>query len=408
MRKYNIKPIIISIFTVILPLLFQLAYVRYVSYQVDKNIYGDFVILITLISALSQIFLTIISGSFTRFFNTALNKTFFINEFRTLLIFINILSIFVFILYGVILQKYTFDILLILFVYFVIFNYFSFNKEISLLNLERKKYFILKIVESCAKFITPVVFYAFFQNLKSLLIGLVFGYLVSFLVLYSYLKAYPFKYTFRIANVKKYFAYASPIVLVSLFSWGISFADRYFIDFYMSSKDVAIYAILAQVAGMGQILGQIFSLYVNPKVLKMYESNPKYALKYLSKSLWFMLFSFILMGIVAYTLPINIYKILIEPEIIENRYYYYTFMILIIGIFATVFQTSSSMYLILYKKLNILAFVFCMAFVVNIIGNLFIKQYGIIAAGISTLLAYLTINILMYIYLGINRKGIIN
>ena len=57
------------------------------------------------------------------------------------------------------------------------------------------------------------------------------------------------------------------------------------------------------------------------------------------------------------------------------------------------------MYLNLFKKLNILSYIYLIAFIVNIIGNLFIKDYGIIAAAISTLISYLVIIGLQMIYI---------
>jgi O-antigen/teichoic acid export membrane protein len=167
----------------------------------------------------------------------------------------------------------------------------------------------------------------------------------------------------------------------------------------MSSKDVAIYAILAQVAGIGQIIGQIYSMYVNPKVLKMYEEDKKKGIRYLNMMLKKLVLVFILLSFIAYIMPVDIYGILIEKNLITQPYYFWTFFILILGIFLTVFQTAMSMHLTLAKKLHILAYVNGIAFIVNIIGNLWIKEYGIMAAAVSTLLAYAVLNIgqIMYV-----------
>ena len=55
---------------------------------------------------------------------------------------------------------------------------------------------------------------------------------------------------------------------MSIFTWGISYTDRYFIDYFLETKDIAIYAILAMVAGIGQIIGQIYFMYAETKLLK--------------------------------------------------------------------------------------------------------------------------------------------
>ena len=94
------KSFLITILTVIFPILLQLVYIRYVSYHIDKNDFGDFVILSTFVVALSQIFLSIPSQSFMRFYHMS-EKIIFINEFRTYLIGVNTLSIlFIYFLYN--------------------------------------------------------------------------------------------------------------------------------------------------------------------------------------------------------------------------------------------------------------------------------------------------------------------
>lgn len=398
MRQKIDKNLIISIFTVMIPVLMQLFYIRYISYNVDKNIYGNFVLLQTLIVALSYIFIQIPSQAYDRFYNTVKDKVEFVNEFRTILIVINGLSFLLIITYGLIFDKYSFFVLFLIFILFIMLNNYSFNQKVFLLNLERKKYFYLKLLESIAKFLTPLIAYAIYQSLESFIFGMIIGYIVAFLILLSYMKDYKFKITLYKENLKKYFKFAYPILFVSIFSWGISFIDRYFIEYFINTEKVAIYALLAQVAGIGQIVGQIYYLYVNPKILKMYEENKKNTLNYLSKMLKMLSVIFIFLSILTFFIPYTILEILLEPNIIRNSYFFYTFLFLVLGIFSTVFQTAFSMYLNLFKKLDILSYIYFIAFIINIIGNFFIIDYGIIAAAISTLVSYLAIILLQMIY----------
>jgi len=393
------KNFIITILTVAIPMIFQFIYIRYVSYNVDKEVYGNFILLQTLIVALSYIFLQIPSQAYDRFYNEVKDKVSFVNEFRTLLIIVNILSIIIISIYGYIMQKFSFEVLALVFLYFLLLNNYSFNQKVFLLNLERKKYFYLKVFEAIAKFIMPIGFYFYFQTLEAFLGGLVFGYFISFLILTKFMKNYPFKININWYNYKKYFLFAYPIIFVSIFSWGISFSDRYFIEFLSGTKDVAIYAILAQVAGIGQIVAQIYSMYVNPKVLKLYEEDKQKGLNYLNSMLKKLAFVFIGLAFLAYIMPVDIYSILLEKSLISQDYYFWTFLILVLGIFMTAFQTAMSMHLTLAKKLHILAYINGVAFLVNIIGNLWIKEYGIMAAAISTLMAYMVLNVGQYVYI---------
>ena len=380
-------------------MIFQFIYIRYVSYYVDKEVYGNFILLQTLIVALSYIFLQIPSQAYDRFYNEAKDKVNYINEFRTLLIFINVLSFFVVLLYGYIIKKFSFDILFIVFIYFFLLNNYSFNQKIFLLNLERKKYFYLKILEAFSKFIMPLIFYYFFYSLKSFLIGLIIGYFISFLLLVKFLKNCPFKININWSNYKKYFLFAYSIIFVSIFSWGISFSDRYFIEYLNGTKEVAIYSILAQVAGIGQIIGQIYFLYTEPKIFKEYSINPVYTFTLIKKYLFFLILIFIGLFIMALFIPKEIYYILIQPNIINNIYYYSTFLILLLSVFILILHSAHHMYFKLIKKLHILAIIYAIGFVFNLIGNIFIKEYGIMAAAISTLVANLVIFILQVVYI---------
>lgn len=385
------KGFLISLATVLVPILFQFFYIRYISYHVDKVDYGNFVLLQTLIAGLSYIFIQIPSHAYDRFFNTAKDKIIFVNEFRTLLIFINVLSLIGIYIYGISVDKFSIEVLFVLFLYFILLNNYSFNQRIFLLNLDRKKYFLLRVFESLAKFILPLISYYLYPTLLGFLCGIVLGYLISIIILLAFLKGYPFKFVTNLTNLKKYLTFAYPMLLVSSCTWGISFSDRYFIEFMDSTKELGIYAILAQVAGIGQIFGQIFTIYINPKVLNLFEGNPSSALSLLNRSLRYIIFLFIMFAIVSYFLPSQIYSILIEQETIQNSYYFNTFYLLLIGIFVTVLQTCYSMYLNLYKRLDLLGYIYIVALIVNIGGNFFIMQYGIIAAALSTLCAYLII-----------------
>lgn len=143
MRKIS-KGFLITIFSVALPVLMQFFFIRYMSYSVDKEDYGNFVLLQTLIAGLSTILLQMPSHSFDRFYNQSEDKITIINEFRTLLIFINIISAFIIFIYSLFMQKFDFQILLIVYLYFALINNYTLNQKIFLLNLEKREVFLFK------------------------------------------------------------------------------------------------------------------------------------------------------------------------------------------------------------------------------------------------------------------------
>ena len=398
MNRLKNKDFYITLITVLVSVILQFIFIRFASYGITKTDYGNFVLLQTLIAALSSILLQIPGQSFERFYNQAQDKLSYINEFRTILIGINILGLLPIGLYGLIMGKFSIEVLLILYLYFVLSSNYALNQKVFLLNLERGKYFYLKLLEACSKFFFPIVGYILYHTLESLLVGITVGYFFSYIILVYFLKDYLFTFVIKLDNIKKYILYAYPIMFASVFTWGISFSDRYFIDYYLTTEDVAIYSLLAIVAGVGQIIGQIYFMYVVPKILVTYEKSNSQAFKMISRYLKKLVLVFVILSIIAFFLPKEVYSILLEKEIIDNKYYFATMMILLVSIFVNVLHTAHHMYLKLMQRLDILAYILFTGFIVNLIGNLFISKYGIIAAAISTLVAYSVILIVQILY----------
>ena len=392
------KNLSITFATVFFSLILQLIFIRYVSYNVDKEVYGNFILLQTLILALSYIFLQIPSSAFGRFFNEARDNVVFVNEFRTLLIFINLLSLLVVSIYGIFFNRFSVEVICLLFIYFVLLNNYSFNKEIFLLNLDRRKYLKLHLVEASAKYIAPIIFYYIFQTLESLVLGIALGYLISFSLLTANLTSYPFKFQINPLNLKNYYRYAYPVIFTAVFSWGISFSDRYFIDYFVNVQQVAIYAILAQVAGFGSLLGQVYGMYVNPIVYKTYEEDKKKAFLLLNLFIRNLIFVFIFLICIVISLPAKVFTTLIEESVISNTLYYYTLMILVLSSLLAVLQNCYAMYFVLQKKLHVITYAYMVGFIVNLVGNFYIKDYGIIAAAISTITAFIVVNLIQFYY----------
>lgn len=397
-RKIKNKDFNITVFTVFITVLLQFLFIRYASYSIEKIDYGNFVLLQTLIVGLSAIFLQIPGQSFDRFYNQNKDKKYFINEFRTFLIVVNVLSVLFIYIYSKLIDRFSFEVLFLVFLYFILLNNYALNQKVFLLNMNRGKYFYLKVLEASSKFLFPIIFYFYFNTLESLFIGIVSGYLFSYLILLVFLKEYKFSFIINIHNLKKYFLYAYPILFVSVSTWGISFSDRYFIDYFLTTEDVAIYSLLAMVAGVGQIVGQIYFMYAEPKILKNFEVNPKETFHLIDKYIIKLIIIFTVLTIVAFLLPKSLYTILLEEKIVNNEYFFSTMMILLVAMFINILHIAHHMHLKLLNKLNILAYITFVALVVNLVGNLFIKDYGIIIAAASTIASYLVILMLQIVY----------
>ena len=401
---FNNKSLIITVFTVAIPALLQLLYIRYVSYEVDPNIFGNFVLLVTFASAMSAIFLTIPATAFTRFFNEANSRVSHINEFRSLMLPINIVSSIAVIAYSFLMPQFDFYTLLLVYLFILLQNNTSLNRQVILQSLERKKYFFVTLLEKSSKFIFPILFFYFYRSLNSLLEGLVVGSIVLTILLTFYNKKYKFKFIFHVKRLKKYFFYAYPIIFTSVFSWIIVFSDRYFINYYLDPDSVGIYALLAQVAAFTSLLNSVFSMYVNPIIYKLYSQDKNAGIKKLISYIWLLLGATILLLIVVLSIPKTYFSILLNPEVVENNYI--TLLVLVVGSIFSVIQNALSLFFTLLKRLHILGYFWFFAAVLNLFGNTMIQDYGMIAAAISTCLAYLFVVIANLVWITLNSKKI--
>jgi O-antigen/teichoic acid export membrane protein len=390
--------LLMTILTALLPAFLQLYYIRYISYNVDKIIFADFVILSTFIYALSQVLLSIPGQAFSRFYNTVEDKILFINEFRTYLIFVNILSLFFIVLiWSIYRVRFDLETYVLIYFLFILVNNYSLNQKIFLLNLDRRRFFVLKILEALSKFILPLVAYYYFGSLNSFIVGIALGYSISFLILIFYLKLIPFKFYVNLKNQKKYFKFAYPIILAGIFSWTISSSDRFFIDYYLEARELTIYAVLAQFGGMSLVISTIYGYYVNPIILKKYEENKFEAYQDVKRYILVLICLLCTSFFIFIFIPKHLFYFILDPNVIGDEYYYDVLIVLVTSTFFSILQTAMSIVYTMEKKLFEYAIIFCLSAIINLFLNLFVENYGIMAAAISTLISYLFFSLIMLI-----------
>jgi O-antigen/teichoic acid export membrane protein len=399
MKNKNLR---IVILTVILPVTVRLFFLNFISNNVDPSIYGKIVLIEIYIVGITSVLNSILYQAYDRFYNES-NKEKFINEFRSYLIVINLISSLILLIIGLF-NGYSILLIIIVCAYACCMNNYLFFQNIYFINLKRKKFLIIKLVEGFIKFLFPIASYYLFETIESFLIGIIVGYAISNLIFKVFLKLNPLIFKVNKSNLIKYLKFGSPIILTSMFSWSISFVDRLFLEAIISISIVGTYSILSQLSGFAQVVGSIYSTYINPIIFKKHSSNKKNTFIVLKRYL--KILSFICLGM--FTLicltPKSVFGFIIAEDIIQNQTYYYSFLILTLGIFLAIFQTALSMYFILIKRLDIHSKIFSIAAILNFGLNFFIIKYGILAAAISTALAYLIINLLILYWLKINLR----
>ena len=387
------KALVLSGLTVIVPILIKVFAIKFISENIELNIYGIVAIIETITLGLTQVLLSVPVQSFNRFYNESKNKEKIINEFKTSIYLSSLLIILILPpLYILSFEHISINSLMLSVLYALLINNYTSKQNILIISFKRKIYMIFQLCESLTKISFPIIGYLFLRNLEGYLLGLVLSSLAMNAFITINTKS-NFKRLIRISDFKKYFLFSYPILITTFAAWSISFSDRILIKTFISDDTLGKYSLLAQLAAMGQILGSIFTLYVNPIILELYESNKKEAYLKLSNYLIKLLFLSLLVLIFIILLPIDFISLFINKTIINENYY--AFIILVASIIFAVLQNSISLYFVLEKKLLLHAKFYIIVAIINITLNFSLLSYGIIGLSIATLVSYILLTILM-------------
>lgn len=398
----SVRGVLITSASVLIPVIFQIVYITYLSRNVDKNILGEYVLITSFAFGIVQIYMSVPTQGFLRNYHREENKHRIEVDYYQYSLFMVILgAFFVFIFNLMYSERFNYFELAIMYGLFFLISFQMVSQQVALIKIDRKSFFWLKLSESCARFFMPVVCYYYEPTILSLLIGIFLGYLISnlfrFMLKIKILLLSIKKFDFE--SQTKYLKYSYPIVFSALASWIITFSDRFFIDHYLNAKELGVYSLLVQFGNFAQVLGVLFTTYVLPEVVKKMESSEKNAVEYLIRCLKILALIIILSTIFVLLLPRSVFSIVIESTIIFNDNYYCILIFSIISVFLSVFQTSLSTFFILSEKLNIHARFFLVAACINFILNFMVKYYGTMAAILSTLITYIFLNLAIYIWI---------
>ena len=391
------KGVRVSIYSVVAPIIVQIFYVRYISYNVDESVFGKFVLYVSFISLLASFLFSVPMAAMTRYINETSNKKKFVSEFLTLLIPLNVVGIVVIYIYtGYIGGEW--ELFLVLSLFFVLLNRHSLNKTVIFQLVKRKQFMNISIFEKVARFLFPIAFLYYSSMDLGLLYGLLFGYFV--LVLYGVKKTgfYRHEIIYSYRKLRLYFLYAYPLLIINLAVWVVAMSDRFFIDEYVGSSGVGIYALLAQIAGFSSVLASVFTVYVQPIVFKEYSLDKKIAIEKYNKYLKVGLVFFVASYVVFLFIPREFFLVLINGDVILNDEYFkllhYLVLSSILGSCVTILTNMFG----LKNSLNVLAVFWVGAALVNLFGNTFIENHGLYAASISKTIAYAILLMLMLLW----------
>ena len=228
--------------------------------------------------------------------------------------------------------------------------------------------------------------------------GLLIAYLIIFFIMVLFIIS-DIGFTIpKFRNIKEYLSFGIPIIPSNLSYWIVDSSDRYVIGIILGTAFVGYYSPGYMLGSIILLMGAPFSLLLPAVLPKYYEINDtknirlhlKYSMKY------FLLLAIpSAFGLSVLSKPILI--ILTTPIIASNGYIitpYIAFSFILVGIYGII-----SNVIILEKKTKIIGMIWMIGAAINLIFNiLLIPHFGIIIAGINTLITFAAAFILTIIY----------
>ena len=252
-----------------------------------------------------------------------------------------------------------------------------------------KKYSGLMLLQTVAE----VGFVAYFVLAGFGLLGAVVSLVISRGIVLLIGASYIFKEIgFRLPKfygLEDYLKFGLPLVPTAMLGWITSSSDRYLIGFFSSSQMVGIYSAAYNIGAIIVFFGAPLQIILFPTISKLYEEGKEQEMNtYLAYSLkYFLLFTIpSLFGLCI--LSRQILLIMTRPEFVAQGSL--VLPIVAVGaLFSGLYSAIFAWILIVAKRTRLIFILVSFSALINLFLNiLFIPVYGILAAAITTLIAY--------------------
>lgn len=257
-------------------------------------------------------------------------------------------------------------------------------------------YSLSVIIYAIANFILLFFFVAVFRmGLFGVTLSLAISYVASALIMFALvIKEYHVRFSMINREVlKKMLAFSAPIVPSSISLWIVNLSDRFVIVYFLGTGANGIYSVANRIPALYTTAYNIFNLAWAETATQVADEE-KYPEVYYSE-LFKKLYGFLVgvMVIVMAGSPL-FYKIFINAQYYES---YYQTAILYFAVFFNSFVMFYAGIYIALKQTKQVGYSSVAGAVINLLVNLLlVKQYGLYAASISTLVSYLAIVIYRY------------
>jgi len=389
------------------PAAFGLITVFIVTKLFTPEEYGNYALVLVTVSVFGIIAFSWLTSSIIRFLPVHI-KTEGLKRFYTTISILTISSVgLITIVFWVTLLKIRFSISTNLYslmkIGFLVFIILSlYDVLLTVLRAKRKviTYSAFYVWRYCAPLLIGLIL-IFLLNfgIEGLLWGSFLGLVAAFPLLYKYV----FKASFPNVNLvstsmsKEIIKFGLPLVPTYLFTWALSLSDRYILEFFRGSQEVGLYSVGYDISDKSiQLITSLFMIASGPIIVYIWEDKGKEATQDFIKNLtrYYMIISLPLVLCLS-MLSRPILKIFTAPDYLEGSK---IVPLVAFGSFFVGLQWIAQRGLILGKKTNIIMFIFMGCSLFNISLNvLLVPKYGFIATGITTLVSYLLLFLLIAI-----------
>jgi len=215
------------------------------------------------------------------------------------------------------------------------------------------------------------------------------------LFIYLSIKTINFKFDLKI--LKASLAFSLPMIPGLLSAWILNLSDRVFIERYFNLHEVGIYSLGYKIAGLVLILTSAFNLAYNPVFYKLANSEDQVlAKKQLFRYNHLFLIALLISSFLISFFSKEAIQLLLDPKYNE------AYKIVPIIAFAYFISQASGLFnLMIYqeKKVTQLVIIGIIGAVLNVFLNfILVPTLGIYGAGYATILSFVLIFILSYLY----------
>jgi O-antigen/teichoic acid export membrane protein len=361
--------------------------------------YGEFSLLYVTGTLISIVFSFSISNGILRFFHDNDN----IIERKIAISTISLFFIFLFVSIIITLYvfiKYNFFALFksdntsknFLIITFWAFGRIFINMFLGVLRADNKpvKFVILTILDVLVLCTINLIIIYFFQlTLQNLLLGYLLSTYISLLLGGFFLK-YLIGFSFNSKYINYFLSYGIPLAIANCITYLINYGNRFFLNYFSSVEDVAIFDISQKITGViGVLLVNGFMMAFTPYYLNLHKTETKDNFKIrINKIIDTFLVIYFLFGFFLIFSDNFILNLLSRKSYLDAALY--TPLLVIANVFNVLFMLLAMSTNIL-KKTKIELFATILTLIIGFISNnVLIKHFGLYGASISQIIMTFT------------------